>query len=247
MPDYYRLDVRRLPLRELWHIAPSLFSFIIAIVIHKVLRIPLPDQPALRRPDALIRFQEADVPPPLRSGFDAVIGEFEGLGFSKQFFYRCPTLGRFQTHAVALRSPDGLLLGIAIAAGPATSPPDAWVRAVSSRLENGHILSTTTLPPLLDVPPEHKVTRLVGRPLADLVAHQRAWLERHQGQVRSVLPSELEQHLTSLEQREFDFQVARGAFTLVPVAEVDKLRALWDDELGEGRESSTSIQPQDGN
>jgi hypothetical protein len=244
MPQYYRLDARRMSVPEWWRIARTPWRFFVALIRQKLLRLPLLNQPALVRIEQLARIAPAALPAQVQAAFEERTAEFEALGFARQFFYRTQAVGPQGSYAAAFLHRDGRSLAMSIVVVHKITPrPPHWANAIASRLDDGRRLATTDVAKQFESPPGIEVHRLRRRPLAQLVAHHLERLAPLGDGVRTFTAADVEPYMVASIQRNFDFQVERGLYVPIPDAEVARMRAIWEDDAddGDGRDGSVSI------
>jgi hypothetical protein len=222
---YYRIDGRRITLREYRRLCPNVLVFLLAAGL-KLLGGGIRFTGLVPRIDRLHEITWDDVPADLRGGLSGPVAELERVGFRQLFLHRVPTPQRSRAGVC------GVLLaptGDAYAKVASVIRPDGrrqWV-AVVARLTDGGLGATTDDRLELDDPPFYRRVAAVGaRPVEVWDRHREAVLGWSAGGVfplpltpEAVRTAELE-----MESGFVDFHAARGV--LVPVLDEDELDEL---------------------
>lgn len=227
MPQYYRLDGRRITLREYRRVCPSLLMFLIVAGL-RLVGVTFRFTGLMPYLDRLYEVSWDDLP---QEDYDALAGPVAGwerLGFRRLFVHDIPTPQRNRSGSVVvLLSPGGeAFVQLAYIVRP--DGRFVWT-GVFSRFPDGSYGLTTDQKHELNDPPE---CRRSQQPPG--LTPEEMW-ERHRENLKDLWGNEglsaerlsdarVRQLVLEIEQAEADYQAARGVF--VPVLDEDELEDL---------------------
>jgi hypothetical protein len=222
----YRLDGTKLSYHEYWQWRsglPFLFS-----AFRKLFRIQDDIAVCCPRPEELLVIDKDAVPPRHQTAFAPLLAQLEILGFQFEFFYSIPLFGLVTGMGAVLTSADRLSLALVAHSEP-TNPisPVPAAYGFNSFEGSGFILTTSGgLPGLMWPEPEVQLVRLRHRTLDQVYERH---IERLSSVSTGLLPLQSEDVPTVLllgMQRNFDYNVKRGAFVPLTEGEAVQLRIL---------------------
>lgn len=222
---FYKVDTRKLSLAEYWAMAPG--PGFLALLLLKLLRIPLDLKMALPYPDRFIRADESDLD---RDGRRARVRRsleaLEGAGFRRFGLRRNPSIDPNGSHlAVLYQSVDDTSYATVIDAvtrrGKVTLRQTAL--GLVSRLSGGRYLVTSNDRKGFQAPPNVLAEVPRARKPAQLIARHAERVHEHGGAER-LLSEDLEGLVLEFERRMFDYNIERGVLVEMAPDAIDKLR-----------------------
>lgn len=226
MSDYYKLDSRRITLREYWNIART-WKVLIPWLAGR-LNLQFGFGTSFRRPQSLreLEVREAEFPQPARTSLQPLLEECERLGFHSPFYSTFENLRRdTRVSAVTLLHESGqCILRLMHSLAMQVNPPKQTRQVVLlSELRDGTYLCTTDQRPRFRGTPGVIVNRLIGAPPAQLFESHRQKLaglpiNNPSKSIRSA--EELERMFDGYEKLSFEFNVQRGLYVPMSPEEV---------------------------
>jgi hypothetical protein len=220
---YYKVDSTKRTYAEYWRLAPSLSGFLYA-ALHKLLRAQLPHTFGIRRPEALNRHIESDLPSPARERLAPVIAKCEELHLTFQFYSSVDAMigSRLMAYSAAMLHLDGSTWATAITVlGRNKARPATF--CCFSLLYDGRYVVTSDHAWKLNPHPGDIVEYLVGaQPEAISTRHSERITEPGHRPI-CIRPEELTRTILTREQRHVDHQVERGVYVPMTDAEVARI------------------------
>jgi len=220
-PRYYGFEGRALRVREWWHSAQGIFSFLAAVLIYRLpFRIVKPNL-GLRLPTIWNACRLEDVPTGPQESLRKLVEEWQDAGFSLGFVYSPSYLGPMRAYVAALLGPEGRIVAVCIHYDLATANIDMTVRASTtslwSRCADGRILSTLRSRRQFDPVPGHESVFLPKVDLATVLTEHRRRLADES--ILSLELSELPGAQKELESETLNHLVERGVYRELSEAE----------------------------
>ncbi len=214
--QYLKIDSTRVPLADYWRWKPGLPFLYLAT--RKLLRLPLTAAILVPAEPGLSVVREEEAPAALREALQPAIDVCRTKGRTLAFLYRVPTLGRIAGLAAALV--DAERLSVTLAAIAQGSARRTVTVGLLSRLRSGRFLATSVGDTLLAPPPEVETLRLVGRPVAEVIArHDKRVLDRR----AQVVPvPDVRALILDVQRCQIEANLARGIY--VPASAEDLRR-----------------------
>lgn len=226
MAEYYKLDSRRITLREYWNIAPT-WKVLIPWLAGR-LNLPFGFGTSFRRPQSLreLEVPEAEFPQTARTSLQPLLEECQQLGFHSPFYSTFENLRRdTRVSAVALLHESGqCILRLMHSFAMQVNPPKQTRQVVLlSELRDGSYLCTTDQRPRFRGTPGVIVNRLIGAPATRLFESHRQKLAELpiNNPAKSVRSSqELDTMFDRYEKLSFELNVKRGLYVPMSPEEV---------------------------
>ena len=227
MAEYYKVDSRKITLREYWNILPSWKSLVPWVA--KWLNIQVPFGSGFRLPDTVreLEVAESEFSPYARSKLQPLLDECLQLGFHSPRFYSFETIRRdARTSFIALlhRSGEFTLRLMHTRATMANPPVETQLVVLLSELNDGTFFFTSDQKPKFLTGPGIMANRLVGAGPARL-------LESHQKKLAALMlrnppkpvhsAEALDQVWDRYEKASQDFSVRRGLYVQMSPTEVE--------------------------
>lgn len=231
--DFYRIDSRKITLREYWRI--SKFGFPLAALL-KILRIPLGIKTAIPYPTQAIVSDENELN--LDGRLQRLHHEMSILRQEKyrfQFTYREPVIDpETETLGIAFLSEDGLvyclLADTVTRVGVQTRRRK--ILSLATRLSDGSFLCTSSAG-FFNSPPEFKSEVFNGGIQGLLRRHRRRLTETRLAEVQKISAVEIPELIVELANRAAEFQISRGLYIKMLPEQLNKAknatprRKLW--------------------
>src|SRR5262245_51822832 len=173
--QYLKIDSTRVPLADYWRWKPGLPFLYLAT--RKLLGLRLTASILVPAEPGLLVVREEEAPATLREALQPAIDMCRANGRTLDFLYRVPTLSRVTGLAAALL--DAQRLSVTLAAIAHGGARRKVTVGLLSRLRSGRFLATGVGDTFLAPPPEVEMLRVVGRPVAEIIArHDERVLDR---------------------------------------------------------------------
>jgi hypothetical protein len=223
-PVYYRTDLTRASLREIWRSASPSYTAGVAAILRKLLRRPWPATFALAAAHPRI-VELADVPERLNSIMSDAVRACRQAGFAPRFGLVVPSVGDQENATIVLSTKDTKQL--ATVAYSRVGAVQGVVVTILSLLRDGRVLSTTNARQGLDEPPDYVAGYHVGAGVPVLVKRHTARIDEL-NDIRPVALDDLarRQLMLDLQERKLAFLSERGLLVPMTQAEVERLRAF---------------------
>ena len=218
MAEYYKVDGRKITLREYWNIARSWKALVAWIAAR--LGTPMQLSIGFRQPDSVreLEIAESEFSPQAKAKLQPLLEQCLQLGFHSPRFYSFETIRRdTRTSFIAMlhRSGEFTLRLMHTLATNATPPVENVLVVLLSELKDGTFFFTSDQRAKFKTPPGILNNRLIGgTPLQLIQSHQRKLAELGvRNPPKSVRSAEaMDDVWNRYEKVSLDFQVGRGLY-----------------------------------
>jgi hypothetical protein len=219
---YYRTDLTRATLREIWRSASPSYAAGVAAIFRKLLRRPWPATFALAAGHPRI-VELADLPERASNILSDAVRACRQAGFAPRFGLLVPSVGDQENATIVLSTKDTKQL--ATIAYCRVGTVQGIVVTILSLLRDGRVLSTTNARQGLNEPPEYLPTYHIGAAVPVLVKRHAARIEESKD-IRPVALDDLarRQLMLDLQERKLAFLSQRGLLVPMTQAEVERLQ-----------------------
>jgi Zn-dependent protease len=234
MAEYYKIDGRKITLREYWNIARSWRALLAWIAAR--LGAPLQFGTAFRQPDSVRELQVADseFSPQAKAKLHSLLEQCLQLGFHSPRYYSFETIRRdTRTSFIAMLHHSGeftLRLMHSLATN-ATPPVENVLAVLLSELNDGTFFFTSDQPASFKSTPGILNNRLIGGTPPQLIqSHQRKLVELGaRNPPRPVRSAEsMDEVWDRYEKVSLDFQVSRGIYVRMTPEEAEGQHKLLE-------------------
>lgn len=231
MSDYYKIDSRKLTLREYWNIYPSPKAIIPWLMAR--LQMPTKFNSGMRLPDSVreLEVTEESLPPEALAKLRPLLEECRRLGFHSPRFYSFANLRNdTRTTFASLMHQSGeysvrLMHTMAFQLNP---PKEGMLKVLLSEFADGTYFFTSDQPEKFLPTSGVTGTRLLGASLAQMIAsHEQNLAQRRTQNPPKSIPSEAnEEFWDRYEKHSIAFNVKRGLYVRMTPEEVEHERQI---------------------
>jgi hypothetical protein len=226
MRTFYQFDLSRLNLREMWRMTSSFVGFT-RLMLHKYLRIPVPNIGPFPVDDELHLVEARDLPPEASLDLAPAVRDCASLGMTLAFYIENTGNERKrQGYGASFLSDDGKCWGAAVWVRVNYGAPRiTYGMAFCTKFTDGTYFSTTNIKQPLDSPPEYHKTRMRRADTATLkAAHYEALRNMRDKDIVALDVETLKQATLEVRRRTAEFLIRRGVW--VPLSEIETARLI---------------------